>query len=95
MLRAVRELDGLDVRCGGPGHRQRLADTSRHRRRLFGFALQRSLLDLLLLGRERGGNRAAPLTVEIGGVLFVDVSLFFGVGLGPAMSKLRFCMKSK
>lgn len=94
MWRAARGFHPLDV----ARRRLWLGDTPGNpgcRGRPSGFILQRSLKLLLLLRRERRRDAAAPLTIEIGGVLFVDMPLLFGRRIGTAISKLRFCMKSK
>jgi len=59
-----------------------LPGAPRRHRRLFDFALQRGLLQLLLLRRERGCDAAPTLIVEIGGVLFVDSLLLLRRRIG-------------
>src|SRR4051794_26605001 len=65
---------------GGPRARPQIAGLVRrlHRYRHF-FGPQRSLLQLhlLLLGRERRRDGAAPLIVEVGSILLVDMLLLF------------------
>src|SRR5258707_1126503 len=80
--RALGAVGCLDAR----GLLDRACDRHRY---LFGLAAQRRLLHallhlllLLLLGRERRGDGAAALVLQIGGVLFVDFLLLFRRRIG-------------
>src|SRR6202051_1407257 len=54
-------------------HRGRRLGCRLRRGKFFGFTLEGRLLQLLLLGRERLRDAAAPLAVEKGGILLVDL----------------------
>src|SRR4030081_2144405 len=77
MPRAIRTLGaGPQIgRCGrlfvGRLHRQRHLLIVRR------AVAKRGLLQLLLLYRERRRDAASPFAVEEGGILFVDMLLFF------------------
>src|SRR5581483_8241233 len=85
--RSRRAGTGLGLRAALGGERRLSVGRSRRQRHLFGLALEGSLLHLLhlltlplldfllLFGREFLHDGVAPLTVEVQGVLLVDVFL--------------------